>query len=222
MNWVLDNLGMIGSLTLEHLRQSVIPIILGLVISIPLGWLAFRYTALRGVTLTIVGLIYTIPSLGLFGVISALFGIPMMTEATLLIALTLYAIAVMTRFVADGFDSVNPATREASVAVGFGAWRRFWRVELPLAGPVLFAGLRVMATSTISLVTVGALIGVQNLGYLFTNGFQRRITEEVLAGLVIVVALALVVDLLLVALSRWLLPWQRAPRTVARRKAAIA
>ena len=155
MNWVLDNLELIGGLTLVHLRQSAIPIVVSFVIAVPLGWLAWRYTSLRGTTLTTVGLLYTIPSLGLFAVLAAAFGIPLLSEVNLIVALTIYAVAIMTRSVTDGLVSVDPVTREAAVAVGFGAWRRFWTVEFPLAGPVLLAGLRVTASSTISLATVG-------------------------------------------------------------------
>jgi osmoprotectant transport system permease protein len=104
-------------------------------------------------------------------------------------------------------NSVDPAVRQAATAVGFGSWRRFWTVEFPLAGPVILAGLRVAAVSTISLATVGILIGVQNLGYLFTNGSQRRILLEILTGVVMVMVIALVVDFLLVRVGRLLMPW---------------
>lgn len=205
MNWVLDNLELIWSLTVVHLRQSAIPIVLSFAIALPVGWLAWRYTPLRGTTLTTVGLLYTIPSLGLFALLASL-GVGF-TETTLIIALTIYGVAIMTRSVTDGLDAIDPATRAAAVAVGFGSWRRFWSVDFPLAGPVLLAGLRVTATSTISLATVGILIGVQNLGYLFTNGYQRRIIAEVLSGVVAVVVIALVIDLVLVLLGRLLMPW---------------
>ncbi|MCT9820925.1 ABC transporter permease [Microbacterium sp. W1N] len=207
MNWVLDNLDLIGELTVAHLRQSVIAIVLGFVIALPIGWLAWRFTKLRGSVLTTIGLLYTIPSLGLFALLWAVFGIPYLSETNLIIALTIYGVAIMTRSVADGLDSVDPATRDSAVAVGYGPWRRFWTVDLPLSGPVLLAGLRVTATSTISLATVGILIGVQNLGYLFTNGSQRRIIPEVLAGVLLVIVIALVVDLLLVLAGRVLMPW---------------
>lgn len=209
MTWVLDNLDLIGQLTLAHLRQSVIPIVLGFVIAIPVGWLAWRHTRLRGPVLTTIGLLYTIPSLGLFALLAAL-GVPYLSETNLIVALTVYGVAIMTRSVTDGLDSVDAAARSAAIAVGYGAWRRFWTVDLPLSGPVLLAGLRVTATSTISLATVGILIGVQNLGYLFTNGFQRRIVPEILAGVVAVVVIALTIDLLLVLAGRLLMPW--APR----------
>jgi osmoprotectant transport system permease protein len=217
VSWVLDNLDLIWGLSLDHLRQSLIAIVLGFVISVPIGWAAFRYTAVRGPTLATVGLLYTIPSLGLFAVLAAVFGIPLLSEANLVVALTIYAVAIMTRSVTDGLASVDPVTREAAVAVGFGAWRRFWTVDFPLAGPVLLAGLRVTASSTISLATVGILIGVQNLGYLFTNGSQRRIIPEVLAGVVAVVVIAVVIDLLLVVAGRLLMPWNRRRPTRAER-----
>lgn len=222
MTWVLDNLDLIWGLTLAHLRQSLTAIVLGFVISIPIGWLAYRYTPLRATTLTTVGLLYTIPSLGLFAVLAAAFGIPLLSELNLIVALTIYAVAIMTRSVTDGFASVDPVAREAAVAVGFGSWRRFWAVDFPLAGPVLLAGLRVTASSTISLATVGILIGVQNLGYLFTNGSQRRIIAEVLAGVIAVVVIAVLIDLLLVLAGRVLMPWnRRRPTRVERALQAV-
>lgn len=218
MNWVLDNLDLIGALTVDHLRQSAIAILAGFTLSVPLGWLAFRYTKLRGTVLTVVGLLYTIPSFALFALLT-LFGVPYLSELTLVIALTIYAIAIMTRSVTEGLASVDPVTRSAAVAVGFGAWRRFWTVDFPLAGPVVLAGLRVTAMSTISLATVGALIGVENLGYLFTNGSQRRIIAEVLAGVVAVVLIALIIDGLLILAGRALMPWTR--RTSPPRRARL-
>lgn len=220
MTRVLDNLDLIWSLTLDHVRQSVIAIALGFVIALPIGWAAWRYTILRGPVLTAIGLLYTIPSLGLFALLAAL-GVPYLSETNLIIALTIYGVAIMTRSVTDGLDSVDPATRSAATAVGFGPWRRFWTVDLPLSGPVLLAGLRVTATSTIALATVGILIGVQNLGYLFTNGFQRRIVPEILAGVVAVVVIALLVDLLLVIAGRIAMPWMPR-RTLTRRERSAA
>ena len=222
MTWVFDNLDLIWSLTLDHLRQSVIPIVLGFVIAIPVGWAAWRYTTLRGPVLTTIGLLYTIPSLGLFAILAAA-GVPLISETNLIVALTIYGVAIMTRSVTDGLESVDPATRDAAIAVGYGPWRRFWTVDLPLSGPVLLAGLRVTATSTISLATVGVLIGQSNLGYLFTNGFQRRIVPEILAGVVAVVVIALIVDLLLVLAGRIAMPWMpRRTQTRSERSAARA
>jgi osmoprotectant transport system permease protein len=219
VNWVVDNLDLIWELTLVHLRQSVIAIVLGFLVSLPLGWLAWRYRGARGGILTVTGLLYTIPSLALLPILPVVLGTPIFSEVNLILALTIYAIALMVRSVADGLDSVDPAVRLSATAMGYGAGRRFWAVDFPLAGPVILAGLRVTAVSTIALATVGALIGVTNLGYLFTNGSQRRIIPEVLAGIIAVVVIALVIDGLLIAAGRVMMPWSRAQRRRARRAA---
>ena len=212
MNWVLDNFDLIGELTVEHVRLSITPIILGLVVSIPLGWFAYRFSLTKGLVLTFAGLLYTVPSLALFMLLPPILGISALSELNVTIALTLYAIAIMARSVADALDSVDEHVRQSATAVGYSGWRRFWSVELPLAGPVILAGLRVTAVSTVSLVTVGILVGVQSLGYLFTNGFQRRIIEEVAAGVVMTVVVALVFDIALVLLGRLIMPWTRGAR----------
>ncbi|GMM97621.1 MULTISPECIES: ABC transporter permease [Microbacterium] len=219
MDWVLDNLDLIGELTLIHLRQSILAIVIGFVLSVPLGWVAFRFRLLRSGIITVVGLLYTIPSLALLMILPTIFGYSAISEINLIVALTIYALAIMVRSVSDGLQSVDSGVRQASTAVGFGGARRFWAVEFPLAGPVILAGLRVTAVSTISLATVGILIGVTNLGYLFTNGLQRRIIPEVLAGVVAVVVIALLIDYLLVLTGRALMPWSRQPSRRERRRA---
>lgn len=222
MSWVADNLGLILDLTLVHLRQSVIPIVLGFVLSLPLGWVAWRYRLVRGPIIVLTGLLYTIPSLALLILLPAVLGYSAISETNLIVGLTVYAIAILVRSVADGLDSVDPDVRQAATAVGYGGLRRFWMVDFPLAGPVILAGLRVAAVSTISLATVGILVGVTNLGYLFTNGLQRRIIPEVLAGVLAVVVVALVIDLLLLLAGRALMPWTRAAKTSsARRRIAL-
>jgi len=162
---------------------------------------------------TLVGLLYTIPSLALFVVLPPLLGIGFLSEANVIIALTIYAVAIMARSVAEALASVDQGVKQAATAMGYSGWGRFWTVDFPLAGPVLLAGLRVVAVSTVSLLTVGIIIGVQSLGYLFTNGFQRGIVEQVLAGVVMVVIIALLFDALLVLLGRWLMPWTRVDRS---------
>ncbi len=209
MTWVINNLDLIWRLSVLHLGLSIPPILIGFVISVPLGFLAYRFRLTRGVILTVTGLLYTIPSLALLVLLPVVLGINPLSTLNLSIALTIYAVAIMARSVADALDSVDPAIRQSATAVGFGTTRRFWTVEFPLAGPVVLAGVRVAAVSTISLVTVGILIGVQSLGYLFTNGFERRIIPEILAGVVMVVVIALLVDYLLVLLGRALMPWSR-------------
>ena len=216
MTWVVNNLDLILRLSVEHLRLSFPPILIGFLISIPLGWLAYRFKLTRGLLLTVAGLLYTIPSLALFVILPTILGTSIVSELNVTVALTIYAVAIMSRSVSDALLSVDPAIRQSATAVGYGSWRRFWAVEFPLAGPVILAGLRVAAVSTISLVTVGAIIGVESLGYLFINGFQRRIVPEILAGVVMVLILALIIDRLLVVVGRVLMPW--APRRMPRPK----
>lgn len=210
MNWLWNNLDLILELTVEHIRLSIVPIMFGFVISIPLGWLAYRFRLTRGLLLTVAGLLYTIPSLALFVILPPVFGIPFLSELNVTIALTIYAVAIMARSMADALGSVDTDIRQSATAVGFTSWGRFWRIEFPLAGPVILAGLRVAAVSTVSLVTVGILVGVESLGYLFTNGFERRIVVEVVSGVVMTVIVALLFDVLLVLLGRTLMPWTRA------------
>lgn len=214
MNWVWQNLDLIAELSVEHVRLSIPPILIGFVVSIPIGWFAYRFKLTRGLLLTLAGLLFTIPSLALLVILPPLLGIPALSDANLTIALVIYAVAIMARSVADALGSVDPAIRQSATAVGYGSWRRFWAVEFPLAGPVILAGLRVTAVSTISLVTVGILIGTESLGYLFTNGFQRKIVVEIFAGVVMVVVIALVADYLLVLLGRLLMPWTRKQKSV--------
>jgi osmoprotectant transport system permease protein len=209
MTWVLANLGLIWARTLDHVVLSLPPIVLCFVIAVPLGWLARRYRLSRGIILTGAGLLYAVPSLPLIFVLPAVIGTSLLSPLNVVIALTLYGVALMVRVVADGLDSVDADVRQSASAMGYSTWSRFWQVELPLAGPVLLAGMRVVAVSTVSLVTVGAVIGVQSLGSLFTDGFQRGIQAEIIAGLVATVALALVFDGALVLAGRMLMPWTR-------------
>ncbi len=210
MTWVINNLGLIGELAVVHLRQSVIALVVGFVISVPLGWVAWRYRLVRSGVITITGLLYTIPSIALLVLLPSATGLYAITsETNLIVALTIYAVAILVRAVADGLESVDDGVRQASTAMGYASFRRFWAVEFPLAGPVILAGLRVTAASTIALATVGILAGIINLGYLFTNGLDRRIIPEVVAGVVAVVILALLIDLALLMAGRLLMPWTR-------------
>jgi len=209
VDWVLGNGDLILSLTLDHLRLSVIPIVIGVLIAIPLGWLAHRFAWSQSLLLGAVGVLYTIPSLALFMLIPPLVGISVLSEANVIIALSVYAVAIMVRTASDAFASIEPAALRAATAVGYAEWGRFFSVELPLAGPVLLAGVRVVAVSTVSMVTVGVLVGVQSLGYFFTDGFQRRIIAEVATGVVMTLVIALLLDTLLVVLGRIVMPWNR-------------
>lgn len=212
MTWTLENLGLIGQLTLNHVRLAVIPIVVSFVLSIPLGWLANRNRALRAVVITGGSLLFTIPSLPLFVILPLIIPTRVLDETNLVVALSIYGVAIMARSAADALASVAEPTLDASTAIGFSPAARFFRVELPLAGPVLLAGIRVVSVSTIALVSVGVIIGSANLGYLFQNGKQRGILEEVVVGILISLILALVFDLIILALGRLLMPWRENPR----------
>jgi osmoprotectant transport system permease protein len=207
MSWLWSNLGLILGLAGEHARLSAAPIVVGFIVSIPLGWLASRNRAARAIFLTLGGVLFTIPSLALFVSLPAIIGTKILDPLNVVVALSIYAVAVMVRGAADAFASVNPNVINAATSVGFSAWSRFWRVELPLAGPVLLASVRVVSVSTVSLLSVGSLIGVKSLGYLFIDGYQRYFPEEVGIGIIAILILAIIFDQLLVLIGRLLMPW---------------
>jgi osmoprotectant transport system permease protein len=212
MDWVWSHLGDIGGLTLDHIELSVPPIILGFLISIPFGYWASRSVVARSVLLTIGNILYTIPGLALVVLVPVVLGLSLINPVNVVIALTVYAVAIMVRSAADAFASVSDDVKQSATAQGYSAAQRFFRVELPLAGPVLLAGIRVVSVSTISLVTIGALVGIPSLGSLFTDGFQRDFLTEALVGFVLVLVLAAVFDLVLSLIGRLSMPWNRRRR----------
>ncbi|AWB91086.1 ABC transporter permease [Aeromicrobium chenweiae] len=216
MRWVRDNTDKIGDLLVSHLWLSVVPIVLGFAIALPIGWFASRHPRLKGVLLTFAGVLYTIPSLAFFLILPSIIGTGFLSPLNVVVALTVYAVAIMVRSATDAFESVSPAVLDAATATGFAPAGRAFLVELPLAGPVLVAGLRVVAVSTVSLVSVGALTGVSNLGSLFTEGYRTDNDAEILTGVVGIVAIALLLDALIVVAGRVLLPWNRGPRSSVR------
>lgn len=196
-------------LTLRHLYLAGLPLLLGLLISLPLGWLAWRVRPLGPPIIGGTGLLYTIPSLALFIMLPLVLGTRILDQLNVLVAMTLYSIALLTRTVADGLGSVPPSVRQAATALGYGELRRLAVVDLPLAVPVIAAGLRVVAVSNVSIVSVAALIGVPQLGQLFTDGFNRNAMGPILVGVAACVLLAVALDALIALLSRWLTPWLR-------------
>jgi osmoprotectant transport system permease protein len=216
VNWVVTNWSQVSEYGLAHIWLSIPPIVIGFALSVPLGWVANRYRASRGVLLTAGGILYAIPSLPLFALLPSLIGTRILDPINVEIALTLYALALMLRTTADGLAAVSGDVKLSASAMGYGAARRFFGVELPLAGPVLLAGLRVVSVSTVSLVTIGSVIGVNSLGFFFIDGYQRAFFTEVWVGIVGTVLIALVFDGLLVLLGRWLMPWTRRQRTATR------
>ena len=209
MNWLAQNWPQVIDLAWAHLRLSVPAIALAVVLAIPIGRLSFRYGRIGGALTSTATLLYAIPALPMLIIVPALVGVPLRSPANMVITLTLYGVALLVRSAADGFASVDGTVRDSAIAIGHSPLAVFWRVDLPLALPVIVAGIRVVAVSTISLVTVGALIGVPSLGSLLTDGFQRGIAGEVFTGVIATIVLALVIDALLLLVGRVLTPWQR-------------
>jgi osmoprotectant transport system permease protein len=213
MTWVLANLEMIWGLTLEHVVFALVPVVLGIVLAVPLGWLANRTGFGRTFTINVAGLLYTVPSLALFVILPPLLGTQILDPINVIVALTVYTVALLVRTVADALSAVPSVVVNAATAMGYRPVRRFIAVELPLSVPVVVAGVRVAAVSSISLVTVGSVIGFGGLGKMFTDGFQRDIPQEIIAGIVLVLLMALVVDGALLVLGRLLTPWSRTVTT---------
>jgi osmoprotectant transport system permease protein len=213
MTWIRDNVDVILDRTLQHAAIAVPAIVLCFVLSLPLGALARRLRRTRPIVLSGLGLMYAIPSLPLFIVLPALLGTGLRDSKNVVIALTLYGIALMVRVTVDALDGVDHDVVLAATAMGYSSTARFWKVQLPLAGPVLVAGMRVVAVSTVSLTTVGAVLGVESLGLLFTDGIQRDIPEEIFAGIAMTLALAVALDACIVGIGRLLLPWAGARGT---------
>lgn len=199
----------LGELTLRHLYLAGVPLLVGLVVSLPLGWLATRFRWLGPPLIAGTGLMYTIPSLALFILLPLVLGTRILDDANVLVAMAIYTVALLTRTVADGLASVPTPVRQAATAMGYGELRRLVAVDLPLAVPVITAGLRVAAVSNVSMVSVAALIGVSQLGSLFTDGFNRNAMGPIVVGVLASVVLALLLDATIAALSRLLTPWLR-------------
>lgn len=209
MNWLSGSWALIGELTLTHLTIAVPAIIASVLIAVPIGAWAQRSKGVGGVVLSFLTVLYAVPSLPLLVVIPVLSGIALRSRVNMVVVLTIYGIAVLIRQCAEAFAAVPTDVLESADALGMSRLRRFCTVELPLAIPVIVSGTRVVITSTVALVTIGAFIGVRSLGTLFTDGFQRGLTVEVVAGLVMTIALALLLDALAVGVGALMTPWRR-------------
>jgi osmoprotectant transport system permease protein len=194
----------------EHTLMSVVPIVLALCFAVPLGWWAARRPALASVLLSLGGVAYSIPSIALFIVLPLVFGYQIISFTNIIVALTIYSTALLVRNVIDGLESVPDDVRLSATALGYGRLGRLVSVELPVAVPVIAAGLRVVTVTNVSMVSVGALIGKGGLGNLFMEGLRSDYMAPIVVGLVLSVLLALTLDGLLVLGQRWLTPWVRA------------
>jgi osmoprotectant transport system permease protein len=214
-SWIGDHTDELTTLTLHHLKLALLPILFGLIIAIPLGIVCVRWRWLYPPTLGIANIFYGLPSLALFMLFIPYFGIGSGGEAdfTIILPLTLFSLSVLVPNVVDGLRSVPDPVRQAATAMGFGTLRRLVQVELPIAVPVVIAGARVAAVASISLVSVGVLIGNGGLGQLFIDGYSRDFTTPIIVSCVLIVLLALVSDGVLVTAQRLLTPWARTRRS---------
>jgi osmoprotectant transport system permease protein len=212
-SWIGGHTDDIVSRLLHHVIFTVIAVGLGFVISLALSLLVVRWRWLYGVVASIAGILYTIPSLALFAVLVTITG-PTVTTAE--IALVSYTLLILIRNIVTGLDGVPRDVREAAVGMGFSPAQVLFKVDFPLALPVIVAGLRVATVTTIGLVTVSALIGMDNLGTFITDGLARFFMTPVLLGAVLSIALAVVADLVLLSVQRLIAPWSRRTAGAAR------
>jgi osmoprotectant transport system permease protein len=207
--WVQDHTDEIRERLVEHIELTVLAVLFGLAIALPLALLSVRYRRLYGPVIAVTGVLYTIPSLALFAMLLPLTGL---SRATALIPLTAYTLLILVRNIVTGLDGVAPDVDEAAVGMGYSRRRQILRVDLPLALPAIMVGIRIATVTTIGLVAITALIGQGGLGALMYDGLQRDFRTPLTVGIVLSLALAIVADLLLVLAQRMVTPWARAGR----------
>ncbi|MBI4259928.1 MAG: ABC transporter permease [Actinobacteria bacterium] len=209
--WAIDHLDEVWSAVVEHVALTALAVGIGMAISLPVGVYAYRHRRAYAPVTWVAGILYTIPSLALFAFLVPLTGLSYLTAE---IGLVSYTLLILIRNVVAGLDGVPQDAREAATGMGYTDRQLLWRVELPLAAPVIVAGLRIATVTTIGLVTVTALIGLGGLGIFILRGLGRFFNTMILLGAVLSAALALVADWALTAAQRQLTPWARRQRTV--------
>jgi osmoprotectant transport system permease protein len=210
--WVERNADNIVQRLGEHVSLTATALGIGLVASIGLAILSLRWRWFYGIALSAAGALYVIPSLGAFALLVPFFGL---SFTTAVIPLASYTLLILVRNIVTGVDQVPTEVREAAIGMGFTRRRLLLQVELPLALPVVIAGLRVAAVTTIGLVTVTSMLGMGGLGFFIRAGIQTATPNPtaIIVGIGLSVVLAVVVDLLLWLSERALAPWARKART---------
>lgn len=206
-DWIWDHSDQIGEQLIEHIQLTAIAVVLGLLISLPLGLIAYRYRRLYPPIAGITGVLYTIPSLALLAFLVPYTGF---STTTAEVALVSYTLLILIRNIVSGLDAVPEDVKEAARGMGYSTRQILWRLEIPLALPVIAAGIRIATVTTIGLVTVTALIGKGGLGHFILLGIRGLFPTPALLGSVLSVGLALVVDGLLLLGQKLLTPWARA------------
>jgi osmoprotectant transport system permease protein len=193
--------------TLQHGRYAVAAVLLGLALALPLSYLAVRRPGVYPVLLAATNIVYAIPALTLFVMLGPWLGFT--NDKPIVVAMTLYTLVILVRNIVEGIRAVPEPVLRAADAMGYRRLRRFGAVELPLALPGIIAGLRLATVSTVSLISVGAIIGRGGLGRMFADGYQRRINDELWSALVATMVLALLLDLIIYSAGRAATPWAR-------------
>ncbi len=206
-DWIGSHLDQIGGDLAQHVELTAIAVGGGLMVAMPVGVLAWRYPPSRGAVLSVAGVLYTIPSLALFALLVPFTGLSLLTAE---IGLVTYTLLILVRNVVVGLDGVPAEVRDAAQGMGYRPVPQLLRVELPLALPVVMAGVRIATVTTIGLVTITALIGEGGLGELLLDGLVRAFPTELVVGTVLSVALAVAADGGLALVQRRLTPWSRA------------
>jgi osmoprotectant transport system permease protein len=211
--WMVDHLDALVARTVQHLVLAGIAVAIGCAISFVLAIWAIRQRVVYPPITAIAGLVYTIPSLALFAALVSITGISIVTAE---VPLILYTFVILIRNIVAGFDSAPPDVIEAADGMGYTRNQRLWRVELPLAVPLIVAGLRVASVSTIGLVTITGTLGDRfgGLGFFIFEGISRDFATEMLFGAVPSILLALLIDQLFIRLQAVLTPWTRRPAVV--------
>jgi osmoprotectant transport system permease protein len=205
-SWIGDHLDDIRDALVQHIELTALALLFGLLLAFPLALAAVQWPRLYAPILGFTGVLFTIPSLALFILLIPFTGLQIQTA---LIGLTIYTLLILVRNMVEGLRGVDRDVREAAQAMGYTRARQLLQVELPLALPVIIAGVRIATVTTIGLVTVTALIGWGGLGQLFLNGFTLNFSTPIVVGIVLSALLAFTADLLLVGLQHRLTPWAR-------------
>jgi len=206
--WIVDHLDDLAGRTAQHLYLSAIAVAIGFAISFGLAVWSIRRRSLYGPVVAVAGLLYTIPSLALFPILVSITGL---SDATAVVPLVLYSLLIFVRNIVAGFDAVPAEVIEAADGIGYTTAGRFWRIELPLAIPLVVAGVRLASVSTIGLVTITGILGDRfgGLGFFIFEGLRHNFVTEIFAGGLASILLAVAVDVALVAVQRRLTPWLR-------------
>lgn len=205
--WISSNLDTIWEQFQEHVVLTIIPVTVGFAVAFPLALIAIRWPKLYSPLLGISGMLFSIPTLALFVIMIPFTGL---SAATAIIPLTLYTLLILIRNTVEGLASVPSEVSEAAEAMGYKRTLRLFKIELPLAMPVIVAGLRIATVNTIAYVAITSLIGQGGLGRLMLDGFQRQFPTPLIVGLLLAVVLSVAADLSLLTVERALTPWKRA------------